>query len=249
MKRVGRFLLWVLAGWVASWLSVGLVAGRPLIALAPASPEPYHTIYLVLLYLSLLAAVGRCWGPEWLAWKGGGQLWIWLGVGLVAGVFHRLVLTLGGWWSPPDRWPELGFLSLHLLLALAVGFSEELVFRGMIFGSLQQEMPGWKSHLGTALFFAAVHLFRPGGATFKLAYALGLVLFSLVLSRLVLRHRSLWGAAGFHGGVVYLNIIDPPSRLAPGLWSGLQGELVAGVSGWLLMLSLILTLGHRTSEE
>lgn len=251
MSRLTRFLGLVALGWIFSWAVVGVYAGRPLIALQPGTPEPLRVTYLVLLYLSLVGTTVVCWrgwGPSSPGWSRPG----WLLGGLLAGVvsagLHRFLLWLGGWWSWPAL-PAAHFLLLALLTSLLLGVTEEAVFRGYLFGVAREEYPRAQALVGVSLFFALVHLFRPGGADFKLAFALGLLLTSWVLCRVVEVSGQVWPAAGLHSGWILMNVLDPPGRVVPGWISGLEGDPAAGALGWLLLLGLGFSLTLWSGDE
>lgn len=222
----------------------GLAVGQPTLLLQPRPPEALRLLYLVLLYVSLLGVTAACWrchgpGPEAASlrptWAGGYVAGLALGVG--GAVLHRLLLHLLGAWSPPDTPAEVWLLALFTAPLLA--FAEEVLFRGYLFQVLREDLGRARAYLLANAFFAAVHLFRPGGAEFKLAYGFGLFLAGVVLCRVVEVTRSLWPAIGLHVGWILFMVGDPPGRVTPGLVAGLEGDPAAGLLGWVLLLGLL----------
>jgi membrane protease YdiL (CAAX protease family) len=145
---------------------------------------------------------------------------------------------LGSAWHPV--WPSTQAWLSALWLAPLLAAVEEGVFRGYLYGALRAERGRAPAALGVSLFFALVHLFRPGTLTFKLAFGLGLVLCSLVLI-VVVERAGLWAAAAMHSSWISANVLDPPGRVESGWWSGLTGEPSAGLCSWILLILLGLT--------
>jgi len=222
------------AGWLLS---------RPLGLLAPSwRPDQVDlagaVIALVLLLFSLPLRLHRVWG-EAHPWRrlgladgdpGAGGLGplprLLLGVLLAAALLApvAVVLLLGG----QAQWrgalsPAL--LANGLALLLGVGFAEELLFRGWLWGELELLLPKRRALALQALLFALVHPWYrlpplPGLALFG-----GLTLLGLALA--LLRRKqcgNLWGPIGLHGGLV-------------GGWFLLQKgllQLQAGAPSWLV---------------
>lgn len=117
--------------------------------------------------------------------------------------------------------------------------AEEVLFRGYLFQVLREDLGRARAYLLANALFAVVHLFRPGGAEFKLAYGFGLFLAGAVLCRVVEVTGSLWPAIGLHVGWILFMVGDPPGRVTPGLVAGLEGDPAAGLLGWALLLGLL----------
>jgi MYXO-CTERM domain-containing protein len=121
-------------------------------------------------------------------------------VGLLAGV--SVVLLVFG----QARWlGDLGGGQIlnALALLLGVGFAEELLFRGWLWGELER-LAGPQRSIGLqAAFFALVHPWYRLPGLEAVALLIGLVLLGLALA---LQRRAdggaLWGAVGLHGGLV-----------------------------------------------
>lgn len=222
----------------------GLALGRPFLLLQPGAPEPIRLLYLVLLYASLLGVTAACWrrqGPGREAaslrpaWAGGYLAGLALGLG--GAILHRLLLYALGAWSPPAT-PATVWL-VALVTAPLLALAEEVLFRGYLFQVLREDMGRARAYVLANAFFAVVHLFRPGGAEYKLAYGFGLFLAGVVLCRVVEVTRSLWPALGLHVGWILFMVGDPPGRVTPGVVAGLEGDPAAGLLGWLLLLGLL----------
>jgi membrane protease YdiL (CAAX protease family) len=96
------------------------------------------------------------------------------------------------WWPLP---PALLFPVL-LLLFLLQGGIEELVVRGYVYHALRERWrPVWAA-LTSSILFALLHAANPGVSA---AALVNIVLAGLILSALVERSGSLWGATVAHG--------------------------------------------------
>ncbi|CAM9927722.1 unnamed protein product [Phaeothamnion confervicola] len=247
VKGAGRLLGFLLAGWIFSWLSLGLWQGAPLVLLRPGCPDFLRIPYLAMLYLTLVASTAYCWrrwGPSWVSWGGAGDFVAGYGLGTGFLLVQRGILWAGRSWNPPTPFPW-GLLGLALVTSPLLAWAEEWVFRGYLYGVLREERGRWTAAIGVNAFFASVHLFRPGSAGFKVALGLGLFLVGLILTLALERRGRLLLPIGLHSAWIVAIVVDPPVDTVPGLWSGLHGESVAGVLSWLLLLVLGWALSRR----
>ncbi|MFO7629589.1 MAG: CPBP family glutamic-type intramembrane protease [Prochlorococcaceae cyanobacterium] len=254
--------------WLGTLLYVPLLYGlgwllaRPLAWLAPAwRPDQVNlagaAIALLLLVCTLPLRLRRVWG-ETLPWRRLG-----LAVGWRAGLrsFSRgllkallllglvvTVLLLGG----QARWQgsiSTGTAANTLALLLGVGFAEELLFRGWLWGELELQLPERAALLLQAALFGLVHPWyrMPGLGAVGLLGGLVLLGLALALQRRA-DHGALWGAVGLHGGLVggwfalqagliELAVAVPDWLEGPG---GPQPNPIGGVLGWLGLLALLL---------
>jgi membrane protease YdiL (CAAX protease family) len=137
-----------------------------------------------------------------------------------------------------------------LALAVGVGFAEELVFRGWLWGELSERLGRRQALWGQAILFALLHpwwrLPGLGGA----GLFAGLILLGLVLG---LQRRAdggaIWGAMGLHGGLVggWFALQAGPLALAASGPEWLVGAAgsgganpIGGVIGWLALGGLAL---------
>lgn len=88
------------------------------------------------------------------------------------------------------------WMALALTPSLAVGFAEELTFRGYIFQTLGERMPVWAASLSMSVIFAVIH-FSLGG--FSGAFVVSVMVMSFMFLSLRFATGSLWFPIGFHG--------------------------------------------------
>ncbi|WP_371411149.1 CPBP family intramembrane glutamic endopeptidase [Synechococcus sp. UW140] len=137
------------------------------------------------------------------------------GLGLAAALLLLIsLISLGGHWG---YW--LGDLTLPelinaVLLGFGVGFVEELLFRGWLWGELTLLIGPRRAMPIQALIFSLAHTRFNLGLWPMLGLLLGLFLLgmALAMSRR-LNQESLWGCIGLHGGLV-------------GGWFALQAGLI-----------------------
>jgi hypothetical protein len=215
------------AGWLLS---------RPLALLAPGwRPDQIDlagaVIALLLLLVSLPMRLRRVWGDShpWrrLGLRGtapapGFLLGLLLAAALLAPVAALLLLGGQAIWRGALS-PTL--LANGLALLLGVGFAEELLFRGWLWGELELLIPEQRALGLQALLFALVHPWYRLPPLPGLALLGGLTLLGVALARLRrLLNGTLWGPIGLHGGLV-------------GGWFVLQKGLLqigAGAATWLV---------------
>ncbi|HIB66845.1 MAG TPA: CPBP family intramembrane metalloprotease [Phycisphaerales bacterium] len=239
-STLGRFLGLALLIWVAAWLPIGLWVGDPDFVLTRVSRgTTERQLYQWLLYGGLILAFFYFWQkhaplrPKW------GKPMLFVGYfvqGLLATLVLRGVLTgleLVSW-SVPD--PSLFRVVEVVGGCLAVALVEEALFRGFLLGTLAQKLGFQKGLILSSALFALVHLFRPGDVVFKLAYGLGLFLLGYLLGSIAWHHNAIFASAGFHGGIILLNIGTQVVTFQPSLWSGAESEPVSGAVSLLLTL-------------
>lgn len=253
---------WGTVVYVPLLYGLGWLASRPLALLAPGwRPDQLDlagvAIALVLLLLSLPWRLRQRWGCP-TPWRRLGVVGHPAAVAraLVRGLLKALLLlvplvlvllALGA-----ARWrgslePAAALNALALLLG--VGFAEELLFRGWLWGELGLRLAPHRALLVQALVFALVHPWYrlPGiGAPALLG---GLILLGVALA---LQRRAdgglLWGAVGLHGGLVggwfalQAGLLEigpqaPAWLLGPG---GPAANPISGLGGWLGLGLLLL---------
>lgn len=251
-KPVRRLHWWGTVLYVPVLFGLGWLASRPLLLLAPGWRTDQVdlaglVVSLLLLLLTLPLRLRRAWGVAhpWQelglvdpagAEPGGLRALIQaLLRGLLKALLLLVPLTVVMLLSGQARWlGDLGSPALlnAIALVLGVGFAEELLFRGWLWGELELLIGPRRALIAQATLFALVHpwyrlltpLDIPHGLA-ALALLTGLVVLGLVLA---LQRRAdgglLWGAVGLHGGLV-------------GGWFALQNgliELSPGAPAWIV---------------
>ena len=129
-----------------------------------------------------------------------------LGIGLLMStaliglIVSLLVFTGNGSWRGNL---EVQAILNCLLLALGVGFAEELIFRAWLWEELTKILGSRGGLLTQAALFSLVHTRFNLGFGPMLGLLTGLFLLGLILALLRLRDQgSLWGCIGLHGGLV-----------------------------------------------
>ncbi len=252
-------------------LLVGLFLGLQLVARLLGLPSDDWPLFaapwtLMALLLSL---------PRRLRWVWG-EPTPWCRLGVVAPARRALGALLGGWTkalallapiavllvaSGLARWrPDLAPAELAnaLALGLGVGFAEELLFRGWLWGELALHLGRARGAVAQAVIFSLVHARADLGIAGLVGLLGGLVLLGLALA---LQRRAdrglLWGAVGLHGGLVggWFALLQGALVLRPDapLWlvgpGGANPNPVGGLLGWLgltlVLLALVRTLRMR----
>ena len=187
---------------------------------------------------------------------------------LVIGVFGVFGLfgieTLLGWVVPSVPSPRLvRFIFEGLLMALAVGFAEEMLFRGWVLAELEKDYRSTSALLMSALFFAATHFIKPWAEIIRtFPQFLGLVLLGMAL---VWARRSPTGLdgqratrlgypIGLHAGLIWGYYIVDVGGLSeytdqvPAWITGIDHNPLAGLMG-LILLGLIARQFAKTAKE
>ena len=206
------------------------------------------------LLISLPWRLQRAWG-ERQAWKRLGVRCSWLnfaqslsrGVLLAAALLLVIVvaLLLGGAHSELRLTPAL--LLNAVVLGLGVGFAEELLFRGWLFGELSLLLGHQRALWLQAAIFSLVHTrFHLPGLELLLLLG-GLALFGVLLAEQRDRDQGvLWGAVGLHGGAVggwfllsqgVLNV-----QSAGPAWLLSPANPIGGAVGLIALVVLLLSL-------
>ncbi len=226
-------------GGAASWLNLGLLY-LGFMGLLRLWGTRVHRQRLPWTFYGLV--ISRRFGRE----MGVGGL---LGLGLIMGLFG--VFGGLGWatFNPlPTNW--VWIIVEGSVLGLAVGFAEELLFRGWLQQELELDYQPNAAVLIQALVFAALHFIRPLDVIIATSpQFLGLVLLSLVLGWAKQAcHGRLGFSMGLHGGLVagyfWVNVgnfveiaADTPEWL-----TGLGGNPLAGLVG----IGLLVFMGGMT---
>lgn len=247
IKRLGIFVALLLLVWLPLAAPIYLlVADQNLVTI----------ITLVLLYLEFIILL-RWWGravyqePKLMIKYGLEVSWInsrliLLGLGIGVALVTGMFIFQGSWgwivWQPPGR--NFGQIIVEaLLMSLALGTAEELLFRGWLWDELRRDY-SFKVSLGiNTLVFAVLHFLKPLEAMLRsLPQFPGLVLLGLILVWAKVRsHGQLGLSIGLHAGLVggyYLinvgNLITY-TGIAPDWVTGVGKNPLAGLVGLVFL--------------
>lgn len=259
---LGRVLIFLLTI-VALWLPLAL----PLYWLSQQGVLPGGDLFpTALLYVIFLVVLPR-WERQV---RGEPQPWAKIGfagrqalaqgvaIGATLGALSIAILAvvqigLGWAYLDPDGARGLSLLQIALVGALAstaVGWSEEVLFRGWLLHELEQ---GWSPAValgGTSLIFAIAHFIKPLDAILALLPQFaGLLLLGLALGwarRIPVApgRTGLGHPVGLHSGLVWgyylLEVGDllQPTGAVPAWVTGLDGNPLAGLLGLALLAGL-----------
>jgi membrane protease YdiL (CAAX protease family) len=232
-----------------------------------------------LLYLVFLALL-----PQWqrrvhglrhpwqaVGFTGGRRLGWGFGVGLGIGVLSIVALgmiQLGLGWAVPNaeaiaQEPWMAIVWSGALTAVAVGWSEEVLFRGWLLGELERGLSPRVALVANSLIFAVAHFIKPLAVMVQmLPQFLGLFLLGLTLGwarRVVLAPAppttSLGLAVGLHSGLVWMyyvlnvgHLLQTTDRV-PAWVTGLDGNPLAGILGITLLLGLAVGFGRWVAQS
>lgn len=188
-------------------------------------------------------------GMEWLAGLGGG-LAIALSLFIVEGWLGWLV-----WRSPTVFLPKLileGWLS-----AVAIGFAEELLFRGWLLDELERDYRPSMTIWATGLIFALLHFIKPLAEVLRTFPQFpGLILLGIIL---VWAKRGSGGrlglSMGLHGGLVWgyyiINVgqLTKYSGQVPDWLTGVDRNPLAGVMGLLFLSAIAWWMRQRSIKN
>lgn len=181
-------------------------------------------------------------------------------IGLAAGSIAILGLFLIEGWLGWLLWqrPKISLAKLileGLVIALAYGFAEELLFRGWLLDELQRDYRPRAVLWANALIFALLHFVKPLPEVVRtLPQFVGLVLLGLTLVWTKQAGGGRLGLPiGLHAGLVWGNYILTVGQLVeytgrvPEWVTGIDGNPLAGVVG-LVFLSAIAFWMIRVSK-
>lgn len=179
-----------------------------------------------------------------------------LGCALVGGMYA--VQAGLGWcqWRTPSA--QITQIVLEgAIVGLAIGFAEELLFRGWMLEELRYDYGDRLGVAVSALVFASLHFLKPWDEILRTwPQFAGLVTLGLVLA-VGKRWRGdrLGFPLGLHGGLVwgyYMIQVGQMIQLTPDIpaWiTGINGNPLAGAIGLTLLLLLLVTLQHLQARR
>jgi uncharacterized protein len=247
LQRLGIFFV----TWILLWLPVAIpialkLQWKPFTPLTAAQKLPLLApLYLVapIVLWGFLRADRHQWSDYGLAWLPDISLvWGW-GLAVLS-----LILVFGweiwrGWitWNSQNSQALLLNAGPVLLLALWIGVSEEVIFRGFIQIELAGAWGFWVGGILASAVFALLHLLWERQQTWP--QIPGLWLMGLVLTLAVaIDQQHLWLAIGLHTGWVWgLTCLDAAAMItyqetAPGWFVGKYQQPLAGAAGLLALM-------------
>ena len=256
-RRIFTFL-WILA---LFWLPIAVSVYWPSGWFYGSSAA--EIVALVLVYVGFLIGL-PIWGRRIHKWakpfqrcglRFQAQFFRDLGLALCIGVLGVFSLfgieTVLGWAQPAAPSPRLArFVLEGLLMALAVGFAEEMLFRGWVLAELEQGYATLSALMMNAAFFAATHFIKPRAEIVRtLPQSLGLAVLGMAL---VWARRSPTGLPGkrlsrlgypigLHAGLIWgyyiVNVggLSEYTGQAPEWVTGIDRNPLAGLLGVILL--------------
>ncbi len=179
--------------------------------------------------------------------------------GLAIGLINILILFgvegLLGWlvWQKPSIF-LLRVILEGLIVALAYGFAEELLFRGWLFDELQRDYNLSVVVWATAVIFAVTHFIKPLPEIIQTSpqfFGLLLLAFFLVCAKRWRRGR-LGLSIGLHAGLIWgyyiINVgqLTKYSGAVPDWVTGVNRNPLAGLMGLVLLSVLALWMGRKS---
>lgn len=197
------------------------------------------------------------YGLDWTARNG----WEFLGglVGAISAILVLFLVQVGfGWqqWQGPQV-PLTSLVGEAVLVGVAIGIAEELLFRGWFWDELRRDYSQSRAIALNGVVFALLHFIKPLPEILRTApQFFGLVLLGVVLAQLKLRGRGRLGyPIGFHGGLVaaYYGVnvgqLWSPAEDIPTWITGIDGNPLAGVLGLLLLLAIAIASRVTTESQ
>lgn len=180
--------------------------------------ETYPTILFLIIGTFAMAALvfaawlrffeRRSWASVGLGVREDARRNYLLGFGLgllMAATVVGSVQLLGGYSIEAELNLQLRDLVPILILMLAFMLqsgTEELVFRGWMLGRIAARYGLWAGVIGNSVLFTLMHVDTDALAALGMAgiimFTFATLLFSIFLSLLAIRERSIWGAAAWH---------------------------------------------------
>ncbi|MEO1619646.1 MAG: type II CAAX endopeptidase family protein [Cyanobacteria bacterium J06632_3] len=202
---IARFTRWISRQ--GAWRRISIFLLMLIVVWAPAAALVYlpgawlegsniaEIVVLALLYIAFL--LGLPWWGRWInQWsrpfqhcglmfraQTGRDMALALVIG-VLGVFSLFgIEALLGWATPSSPSPRIvRFVIEGLIMALAVGLAEELLFRGWLLAELEQNYSSAVALVMNALFFAGTHFIKPWSEIVRtLPQFLGLFVLAMAL--------------------------------------------------------------------
>ncbi len=249
-SHLGRLGIFAVT-WILLWLPVAVPTAiklqwRPFAPLAAAQKLPLLAPLYLVAPISLwgfLVADHHHWSDYGLTWLPDISLLKGFGLAVIS-----LVLVFGweiwqGWiiWHSENQGKLWANALPILLLALWIGVSEEVIFRGFLQIELAAEYGFWLGSTITSLIFAILHLLWERQQTWP--QIPGLWLMGIVLTLAISTQQNLWLAIGLHAGWVWgLTCLDAAEMItyqtsAPAWFVGKYQQPLAGLAGIIALVA------------
>jgi uncharacterized protein len=186
--------------------------------------------------------------------QNGQELLIGLGIGLIAVLSLFSVEGWFGWliWQQNISLPKI--ILEGLVSAIAVGFAEELLFRGWLFDELQRDYRPNAVLWATTLIFASLHFIKPLPDMLRTAPQFpGLILLGLTLVWAKRGSKNRLGLPiGIHAGLIWgyyiINVgqLIKYSEQVPDWITGVNQNPLAGVVGIVFLSGIALVMRKRS---
>ena len=147
-----------------------------------------------------------------------------------------------------------------ILLAIAVSWIEELLFRGLVLGILEKAYPAERAVLWQALIFSGLHQFNtqwPLGL--RIGAGIGLFLAGLVLGLARQKSQGLSWSIGLHAGWIFMcqwgvrawGLALPEVPLKTAIYSTQEVNPVSGIPAIILLtgISYVIMVANRTLKK
>ncbi len=259
--RLGCFILALLVLWLPLAVPIYLLISDSNLA---------SILAMVLLYGEFIFLI-RWWGKKvynqsqilrYYGWELGRQSWVQLIRGLAIGLISILVLfgvqSLLGWlYLIPADDLLIDIVLEGLLVSLAVGSAEELVFRGWLLDELQRDYAPHVALWANGIIFGILHFIRP----LEVIIATWPQFLGLVVLGITLVWGKRWGGGklgipiGIHAGLVWGNYVINVGELieysgaVPEWVTGIQRNPLAGLMGLAFLSAIAWWIRGKTVKK
>lgn len=259
--RIGIFVLVLLVFWFPIAAPIYLFLGN--------DPNLVTIITLSLLYVNFILLL-RFWGKKvynqpkifqeyGLVWQrqNGIDLVNALAIGLIFCLGLFILMSFCGWLElKPPSLPPLILISQGLLSAIALGFAEELLFRGWLLNELERDYSPKIAMIYSTVAYALLHFIKPLSEIIRTIVTFpALVILGLTLVWAKRSHKGRLGfSIGLHAGLVWgYYIINVGQMLrytnrVPSWVTGIDGNPLAGIAG-ILFLGILAFWMRRNAQK
>lgn len=155
--------------------------------------------------------------------------------------------------------PNSGTLLVtHIFIYLVLGFTEEFIFRGIIFSTFSSKYSMLHATIATSLIFATAHMFSSFSPLFKLLFFVNLFLLSALFCYANSKFKNIYFSSVMHSILVYFLFFRNSMNLftisdSNNIFLGLLNSPMSGIYAILILLIAILAVHYipisRSSNE